>query len=267
MLVALGLCLVMMTRSGAAQTPSEPRLMFSIFGGVSIPGSLFRIPVQPFSVPCETGACVPFIDTLALSRTMASAATAGLNGTLYGSSHFGLTAEIVYIGFGVDDTCDLLFEHPDFEQRNRQLCEDISQKTATKSTVGITFGGAARLSPQHPVSPYIRLQGGIGIRSSSIVEMSGRYQSGGQLRDRPVILDDRTTSVHPMFVGALGVMFSLGSGYQLRAELRDNLMLLERPTGPANELARVNKESFWSHVPAIVFGFDIVLQKKRGRRY
>jgi hypothetical protein len=97
--------------------------------------------------------------------------------------------------------------------------------------------------------------------------MSGRYQSGGQLRDRPVILDDRTTSVHPMFVGALGVMFSLGSGYQLRAELRDNLMLLERPTGPANELARVNKESFWSHVPAIVFGFDIVLQKKRGRRY
>jgi hypothetical protein len=135
--------------------------------------------------------------------------------------------------------------------------------------VGITIGGAARLVPQHPVSPYVRLQGGIGIRSWSIVSMSGRYQSGNQFRDRPVLLDDRTTSVQPMFVGALGVMFSLGSGYQLRAELRDNLMLLERPTGPADEQARVpvSKESFWSHVPALVFGFDIVLESRRGRRY
>ena len=45
------------------------------------------------------------------------------------------------------------------------------------------------------------------------------------------------------------------------------LVLLERPTGPADELARATVESFWGHAPALLFGFGIVLEQKRGRRY
>jgi hypothetical protein len=42
---------------------------------------------------------------------------------------------------------------------------------------------------------------------------------------------------------------------------------VERPTGPADELARATVESFWGHAPALLFGFGIVLEQKRGRRY
>jgi len=82
-----------------------------------------------------------------------------------------------------------------------------------------------------------------------------------------VIRDDSKTSAAPIFVGAIGVMFAVSSGYQIRAEIRDQLVRLERPTGPADDQARVNKEGLWSHVPSLVFGFDIVLEQSRGRRY
>jgi hypothetical protein len=250
-----------------AQTRPEPRLMFSFFGGITTGSTLFDIPVQPLCVTDFQLNCLDQYDTLALRRSITSAPTVGMNATLYGSSNFGLTAEVVYIGLRTDDTCQLLFEHSSPGAFNRQVCNDITQRARTVSNVGITLGGAFRLASRSAVSPYVRLQGGIGIRSLSIVQMTGRFSSGGGTLERPVILDDTDTAVKPRFVGALGVMFGLGGGYQIRAELRDQLLRLERPTGPADELARVNKEGFWSHTPSLVFGIDILLEQKRGRRY
>lgn len=260
-LLAAVLCVA---SSADAQTRPEPRLMFAFFGGVSNGSKLFEIPVQPYSLFTAP----TLFDTLSLRRSITSAPTVGLNATLYGTSHFGLTAEVVYLGLRTDDTCELLFEHADPSRRNRQVCDDITQRVRTVSNVGITLGGAFRMAPRGVVSPYLRLQGGLGIRSLSIVQMSGRFEEGSQIIDRLVIRDESETSVKPTFAGALGVMFALGNGYQLRAELRDQLVRLERPTGPADDQARVNKEGFWGHVPSIVFGVGIVLeQSSRGRRY
>jgi hypothetical protein len=172
----------------------------------------------------------------------------------------------------MDDTCEILYEHQDPQRRNDQVCNDVSQRVLTVSNVGITLGGAYRLWGRNPVSPYARLQGGIGIRSTSIVETVGRYNAVGldgviRPTERTVIRDDSNVAVKPFFVGALGLDFTIGSGYLIRAEIRDQLVLLERPTGPADELARANVESFWGHAPALLFGFGIVLEQKRGRRY
>ena len=260
-LLAVGL---IVPNTAEGQTGPEPRLMFSLFGGISNGSALFQIPVQPFFVP-ETAATL--YDTLALRRSITSAPTIGMNATLFGSANFGLTAEIVYLGLRTDDTCEMLFAYQDPERKNQQVCDDITARVRTVSNVGISLGGAYRLSPRGAVSPYARLQGGVGIRSLSIVQMSGRFVSGGTTVDRLVLRDDSKTAVSPMFVGAVGVMFAVASGYQIRAEIRDQLVRLERPTGPADDLARVNKEGFWSHVPSLVFGFDIVLEQKRGRRY
>jgi hypothetical protein len=262
-LVALVAASALAPRPGHAQERSEPRLMFSFFGGISNGSALFDIPVQPLTV-----INTPLYDTLALHRSITSALSVGMNATLFGSSNIGVTAEIVYLGLRTDDSCDLLYEHPDPEEKNRAVCDDITQRTRTVSNVGITLGGAFRMQSRSAVSPYVRLQGGIGIRSLSIVQMGGRFPtSTGQFADRAVIIDQSESAVKPMFVGALGVMFALGSGYQIRAELRDQVLRLERPTGPADDLARVNKEGFWSHIPSLVFGVDIILEQKRGRRY
>lgn len=255
---------LLVPHTAEGQTRPEPRLMFSLFGGISNGSSLFEVPVQPFFVP-ETAPTL--YDTLALRRNITSAPTIGMNATLFGSANFGLTAEIVYLGLRTDDTCEMLFAYPDPQKKNQQVCDDITARVRTVSNVGVSLGGAYRMSSRGAVSPYARLQGGVGIRSLSIVQMSGRFVTGGTAVDRLVIRDDSKTAVSPMFVGAVGVMFAVASGYQIRAEVRDQLVRLERPTGPADDQARANKEGFWSHVPSLVFGFDIVLEQKRGRRY
>jgi hypothetical protein len=251
-----------------AQSGPEPRLVFSFFGGVAKGPKLYNIPSQPLALVFQTDV----FDTLALRRTLTTAPTAGINATLYQGSGFGLAAEIVYVGLRMDDTCDMVFTHVDPQGRNDQVCDDITQRVLTVSNVGLTLGGAYRLWGRSPVSPYARLHGGIGIRSTSIVQTVGRYNVVGvdgipRPTERLVIRDDSGVAVKPLFVGAVGLDFSLGSGYLIRAEIRDQLMLLERPTGPADELAWTNVESFWGHAPALVFGVGIVLEQKRGRRY
>jgi hypothetical protein len=259
---------LLLPQAAVAQTGPEPRLIFSFFGGIAKGPKLYEIPSQPLALVFQTDV----FDTLSLRRTLTTAPTAGINATLYRGSGFGLAAEIVYVGLRMDDTCEMVFENPDAQVRNRQVCDDISQRVLTVSNVGITLGGAYRAWGRNPVSPYARVQGGIGIRSTSIVETVGRYQAAGvdgviRPTERVVIRDDSNVAVKPFFVGAVGLDFSMGSGYLLRAEIRDQLMLLERPTGPADELGRVTVESFWGHAPALLFGFGIVLEQKRGRRY
>lgn len=259
---------LVLPHAASAQTGSEPRLVFSFFGGIAKGPKLYDIPSQPLALVFQTDV----FDTLALRRRLTTAPTVGMNATLYQPSGFGLVAEIVYVGLRIDDGCDMVFEHTDPQVRNRQVCNDITQRVLTVSNVGITLGGAFRPWGRNPVSPYARLQGGIGIRSTSIVETVGRYNavgSDGVVRptERVVIRDDSDVAVKPFFAGALGLDFALGSGYLIRAEIRDQLILLERPTGPADELARTSTESFWGHQPALLFGFGIVLEQKRGRRY
>ena len=265
----LGLCAATLMPHGAdAQTGAEPQLIFSFYGGVAKGPDVYRIPRQPLFLLFQTD----LHDTLRLTRNLTTAPTVGMTASLFQSSGFGLAAEIAYVGLRIDDFCQMVFERTDPQLRNRQGCNDISSRTLTVSNVGITLGGAYRLWARNPVTPYARVQGGIGIRSTSIVETIGRYNAVGidgvvRPTDRVIILDNSDVVVRPFFVAAIGVTLEVARGYQIRAEIRDHLMRLERPTGPANDLAQVNTEGFWGHAPALVFGFDIVLQQKRGRRY
>jgi hypothetical protein len=251
----------------AAQVNPEPRLIFSIFGGVAKGPDLYEIPQQPLLL-----VFTPEYDTLALRRQTTTAPMIGVNATVYRSSGFGLVAEAAYVGVRIDDDCRMLYEHTDLQRRNYQVCTDITRRVGTVSDVGFTLGGAYRLASRSAVSPYIRLQGGVSIQSASLVEMVGTYNevtADNRIvpRDRVVIADESTISVHPMLAGALGVSFALSPGYHIRAEVRDHLMRFQRPTGPAGDVGDVPIEGFWGHAPALVFGFDIVLERRRGRRY
>ena len=251
-----------------SQTRPEPRLIFSIFGGVVNGGDLWDIPAQPFLLvfgPAQW-------DTIRLRRRLTTAPIAGLNATVYQSSHFGITAEAVYLGLRIDDDCAMVFENADVQQRNAQVCNDVTRRVRTVSNVGFTLGAAYRLASRSAVTPYVRAQGGVSVRSSSLIEVAGRYNevlANGSVvvRERAVIDDESRTSVTPMLAVAAGVMFAVAPGYHLRAEIRDHLLVLKRLTGPADDRAMVTTESFLSHAPALVFGIDIVLERQRGRRY
>jgi hypothetical protein len=254
--------------STVAQTRPEPRLLVSFYGGVARYGNLWEIPKQPLLLVFGQ----PQWDTLRLERTLTTAPMVGLNVTYYRSSHLGLTADIVYLGLRIDDTCDPLYLYTDAQNRNLQLCNNVTQSTRTVSNVGFSAGVAYRLSSRGPVTPYARLQAGLSVRSSSLVEVVGVYAAQDatgviQNYSRAIIEDLQPTSTHPMGAAAIGITFAFSPAYQLRAEVRDHLIVLERPTGPADDRRRAPTENFLGHAPALVFGFDIVLEKSRGRRY
>ncbi len=249
------------------QTNPEPRLIFSIFGGVSKSPDLYEIPQQPLLL-----VFAPEYDTLALHRQTTTAPMVGLNATVYGPSGFGFTAEAVYIGVRIDDDCRMQHENEDLQRRNYQLCNDIARRGGTVSNVGFTVGGAYRFAARSAVSPFVRLQAGITIKSASLVDMAGAYteltpNNQTVAHTRIVIADENNVSAHPLLAGAVGVSFALSPGYHIRAEVRDHIMRFQRPTGPAGDQGQVAIEGFWGHTPALVFGFDIVLERKRGRRY
>jgi hypothetical protein len=242
--------------------------MFSVFGGVAYHGSLWRIDKQPLLLPFG----VVMRDTLTLSRRLTAAPMVGLNATYYSSANLGFTAEAVYLALRTDDNCVMQFTNLDLQNRNTQVCNDITQRTRTSSNAGFTLGVAYRLAPRSPVTPYGRLQAGASIRSSNVINMAGRFNetdANGNLltQERTVILDETETRLHPLLIAAVGLTFSVSPGYQLRMEVRDHVIVLRRPTGPANDLARADVESFLGHAPALVFGIDIVLEQRRGRRY
>jgi hypothetical protein len=67
-------------------------------------------------------------------------------------------------------------------------------------------------------------------------------------------------------VGA-GFMIPIGAGYQARLEFRDNLVLIERVTGPADFLAVAPTDTKLIHSLSLFIMLDIVLEQRRGRRY
>jgi hypothetical protein len=102
-----------------------------------------------------------------------------------------------------------------------------------------------------------------------VIEMVGSFVEGGS-REQRLILDDRSSArVSPSAGIAGGLMTALGPGYQIRLELRDQIFLMKRVTGPATLVSQgvPPTETFRFHSVGLIAGFDIVLEHKRGRRY
>jgi hypothetical protein len=82
-----------------------------------------------------------------------------------------------------------------------------------------------------------------------------------------IIEDESPMSGSPAVLLAAGLTQAIGSGYQLRLEVRDDFFALERVTGPANALGQVTTDTGWYHHISLTIGFDIVFDRKRARRY
>jgi hypothetical protein len=115
----------------------------------------------------------------------------------------------------------------------------------------------------------VRLQGGVSLRNTSVVEVSGVFVADGDVQDRIIIRDRSDTRIAPTAAIALGIMIPLSPSYLVSFEVRDHLIQMQRVTGPAGEEVPgiAPTENFYMNAIAVSFGFSIVLEKKRGRRY
>jgi len=260
------LALSLVAPAVTAQTGSQPSLVLTIFAGAATGNSLWSIPRQPFCVLAGTS-CSSLIDTLRLTRDVSSSLIAGAGATYFQSPHLGFTFEVFYVGVPLDDSCTGLFYNTDAERRNEQLCDHISSSALSSSAIAFFGGVVVRAAPMRAISPYLRAGAGLLSYSTGTVEMSGIYVSSNAIESRAVIVDEKPKKGALTIQAAAGFTARLGPGYQFRFELRDVLTPLERVTSPADNLGRVSTATRAHHRVALTLGLDVILEKKRGRRY
>jgi hypothetical protein len=246
----------------AAQEGPQPRLFFTINGGIVFGGDMWTVERQPVAL---IGGLA--VDTMRISRKLTSGLAAGLTATIYTSRHLGFSFEAEYLAHAIDDECTMVYNSGlDPQERNAQVCNTMDQIQRTASTTGFYLGANYRFSPRGAFSPYVRLQGGVSIRNASVVEASGVFVENDVAQERVVIRDRDGTTIAPTAGIALGVIIPISPSYLVSLEVRDHLIQMQRVTGPA-VVGIAPTENFYMHAFAVTFGFSIVLEKKRGRRY
>ena len=249
----------------AAQSRSQPNLVLTMYGGAANGHSLWDIARQTLVYADTSGSLLPR-DTVTLERRVNSAIVVGATMTLFPNPHVGLSVDIAYRGFSFDDTCRPIYLQTDNSgATNQRLCDNITSASNGGSVVGITAGGILRAAASAPVSPYLR--GAVTFAHTTISTLSLAAPEALGSTPRAVIVDPspRRLSLNPLV--AAGLTTSLGTGYQLRLEVRDEFARLERMDASANALGEGPTSLKMFHHFALVIGLDVVLEQKRIRRY
>ena len=259
----------LLASAAGAQTGAESNLVFTIFGGAVTGHHLWTVDKQPITVLGTTN-----YDTLRLSRAINSSMVLGATGTYFLSSHVGVHAEISYLGLPIDSDCSPVFLNPDpslggsvEQRRNGQVCDDIRSQGATGGAITIFTGMTLRAASRRSFSPYVRGNIGIVSLTQSTIDMAGVFTDSTGTYERQVIADPKPRRTSLLMGLAAGFSTPLSPGYQFRFELRDQLIQLVRLTGPGNAGGPSPTATKFYHHVSLALGLDVVLERKRGRRY
>lgn len=265
--VPLALTCVLFTPA-AAQTGSENNLVLTILGGAVTGHTLWTVGKQPLTVLGDPSR----YDTLRLSRQVGSSLILGATATYFPWPHVGFHAEVSYLGLPVDSNCQGLYFHPDTSggvdlRRNEQMCSDIQAQAGFGGAISVFAGVTLRAATRRTFSPYARGSVGFVNQPRSTIEMDAAFVDPTGLRFRQILADPNPRNTSVMYGAAVGFTSPLGTGYQFRFEVRDVVTSLERLLGPANSLGIGPTAARSYHHFALTIGFDVVLERKRGRRY
>ncbi len=244
------------TTLASQETGTQSSLVFGLAGTFTTKTDLWNVPNQPH---LGTGT----VDTLALTRNLDSGLGLMFYGMYYPKKTFGLTGEVFFVGNGYKDSCELVAvnQDPDIAV----ACQDIDGNSRSTSTVMITAGVVMRFQPRKTISPYVRAALGVAIINRSSIAMQGQSFSGVE------VIYPGEDSRNVSGAAVLGVGFtakSKGGGYQVRLEARDNIIGYDAAIGPSTRTGvDPPTEIRYQHLFSFLIGFDIVLEKSRGRRY
>lgn len=254
--------LLALAPAASAQTRDQARIAFTITAGYVLPRDLWSVGRQPVS-----DAPLPS-DTFALGRRIRPTVSFGFSGTYFPGNHLGYVGEAYLVGLGFEDRCSLVYASG--STRNSQACASIDQGEKAATAVALNGGLVYRVASRAIISPYVRVAGGILFTTQSSVRMIGQFPSAvtGEPVDAVIYPDNQDSRVTPTGVVGLGFTSAIGRGYQLRWEIRDNVTPVRAVTGgtledgtPPPTATRVK------HLISFNVGFDVVLERRRGRRY
>ncbi len=244
----------------AAQTGDQARLVFSIgLGQTTGGGELWRVGRQPFNG-----------DTIAVSRSFRRSFNISFGGTYYPNDNLGFNAEAQLLGLGTRDGCTVVSAAPP-DSVAAGGCNSLNSKERGTSSGSLSLGLVYRVFSRSPIYPYVRANVGMVVSQESFLQMVATVpgSSPGTIADLPVYLDDSPSNIQPYFSFAGGVVTTISRGYQLRFEVRDNWVRVPVVTGPTSGAPAFTPPhaSQGRHVLSFLLGFEVVLERKRGRRY
>ena len=258
--VATALLTALGTPLAAQATRDRPTLVFTVSGAYLDGIRLWTVADQP--VDDNTNGTLT--DHFLLRRNVKKTLGAGFSGTYYRGANLGITAEAFLLGLGYSDICEIA--QPAQSVLNVQRCQSITARDRSAAAVAITGGVVYRIGAEEFISPFVRGSAGMLINNQSPLLLIGETNSGADL----IIYDDDNngTRLRPAFQIGAGATIAAGRGYQLRWEIRDNIVGIQRVTGPTVTRGAVPPhETAYRHIFSLNVGLDVILEKRRGRRY
>jgi hypothetical protein len=248
------------TPLAAQATRDRPTLVFTVSGAYLDGIRLWTVPDQPV----EDNSAGTLTDHFLLRRNVKKTLGAGFSGTYYRGAHLGITAEAFLMGLGYSDICTIA--EPAQSQLSVERCQSISDRDRSAAAVATTAGLVYRIGADEFISPFFRASVGMLINNQSPLLLVGQANNGAEL----VIYNDPNTGtrLRPAFLLGAGTTIAAGRGYQIRWEIRDNIVGIQKVTGPAAIQGTVPPhETSYRHILSLNVGLDVILEKRRGRRY
>lgn len=249
-----------------AQSRDQARLIINVSAGFIGGRTLWQVDNQPLydDFGGET-----LIDTLRISRRSRPTLTLGARGIYFKGDNLGFFGEAFLLGLGYADGCSR--RHATSSTRNAEVCSTLDQAESAASAVEVGVGTMYRVASRKTVSPYARASIGIAVASRSPLSVSGFFSSAGansELVEVPVFTDEGLSQLY--LSGTLGAGFTaqIAPGYQLRWEVRDNMVRLPTVAGATvNDGNPPPTTNSVRHLLSMEIGFDVVLERRHGRRY
>jgi hypothetical protein len=253
--VLLMLLAIRSVPAAAQRTGDRARLVFTVSGAYIGGKGLWVVPDQPVQD-------VPPADTFFLSRAVRSTLGASFSGTYFPSAKVGLTAEAFLIGLGYEDSCRRI--EPGVSAQIGEVCRSLNQRNSA-AAVTTSIGGIFRVASREFISPFVRAGVGVIFTNQSSLMMNGFDNDGVHL----LIYDDKKhTRVLPAVALGVGATAAFSRAYHMRWEVRDNIVGIESITGATAGAGLVPPhETRFKQLWSILIGFDVIMERERGRRY
>ncbi|HEX7336571.1 MAG TPA: hypothetical protein VF252_05115 [Gemmatimonadales bacterium] len=243
----------------AQETGDQARLTLGVGLGVVGGRDLWLSGPQPvqFIVPA---------DTFLVARRIRSTLAVSFYGTYFTGENLGFGGEVFLIGLGFEDGCRQLFSSGSGDVA--AVCQSIQGARKSATSVALSAGPILRFNSRKPISPYLRANLGLVISTHSALRTTGTFPTDSGPETLTIYSDNRNSRLDPSLALGLGITASIAKGYNLRWEVRDNITGVQRVTGtiPIAGFVPPHKRVF-KHLFSMMVGFDVVLERKRGRRY
>lgn len=270
--------LVVPTAALVAQSANDvPKTLIGVSFGVLPGGSLWEVPNQPITAistpPNPTSHYPP--DVVDLRRDLQPRRPVlSVHGTRFVNSHLGYTAEFDYLAFQTTDACTVVQHGGD--PALGAVCDSIPVTSqGPRATTVLQAGLILRPLSGSVLQPYVEGLAGFASTASSTATLTSTVgHAAGAGGSAPLIVniyqDPRGNTLRPTWTLAAGLATAATQGLQVHVELRDSWIAQSIVTGATQgqghgEVTPI--QSTFRGFMSVLFGFDVVLAKQRGKRY